>query len=206
MIDNLAYRITDDEGRRQKINVRRLSRKEWSSLILNHGPRAGTNDRVWNTHDFPPALIAASTGIDVATARRWWNDAPEDESNGLFETCLRLSSPGSADWAVRALSTNSRLLAEVQAAARLGIPHSTFVAWSVEDQDLAIALGLAENDRCPGGCGVTRAEMQDPTAYKVVTSRCVWCQQLNAAREEMAAEDRSHRHVTLIPNDDRGQT
>lgn len=192
-------RIAGPDDAPLTVIIKRLDRPRWSELVAAHPPRQGTSDRLWNEVSFPPALIAASTGLTVDETRAWWEDTPELDGNDLYEACLRLSSPGTVEWAVRRLKGNSRLMAEVQASMRAGISHAQFLEWPDDSQDLAIALSIVENDRCPGGCGASRTEMQNPLAFTVGTTRCVWCQQLEVEREKIRAEDRGHRHVILLP-------
>jgi|SRR5690606_31136450 len=193
-------RIEEADGESSKITISRLDRASWSELVAKHPPRPNSKDELWNEKTFPQALIAASTGLKPQAARTWWENAPESEANKLYTECLNYSSPGSVAWAVDRMRANSRLMAEVQAAMRAGLSHAEFLTWPDDSQDLAIALALVENDHCPGGCGAKRAEMQNPLAYKVVTSRCVWCQQLAVEKDNIPAEDRGHRHVTLLPS------
>lgn len=182
-------------GEPADVTVRGLDRQQWRDLLEKHPPRNA--DEAFNEDTFPPALIAACTGL--AGAEQWWEESPVDAAEDLFTECLRLSNPGSWAWASRALSRDGRLAAEVALATSMGIPHSAFLAWPDRDQDLALAQHAREGDHCPG-CGVPEAAMQDPTAAEPVTRRCLHCQAKASAIENIPAEMRGFVHVFVVPS------
>lgn len=190
--------LTDGDGDDHVVTVTGLARDEWAKVLDAHQPRPKSTDTAWNEATFPPALIARCTGLSVALVTSWWQETPPDASDVVFEACLRQSDTGNVEWAIRRLRSNPRILLEVRAATRAGLPRGEFLQWSGEDQDFLIAWTSIENDMCPGGCGVARADMQNPTAYTAVKSKCLWCQQLELTRESIPAEDRGHTHATLI--------
>jgi len=190
--------LVDGEGVEHPLTVTGIPRAEWAALVDRHPPRPKSDDRLWNPVTFPPALIAACTGLTVAEATEFWDGSANDQAYEVYEAALRVASPGGVDWAIERLRANGRTFSEVKAATRVGIPRSAFLEWPSDDQDYVIALLALEGDTCPGQCGASRSEMNDPTAHRVVKSTCIWCRQLEATRDEVQPEARAYTHVTLI--------
>lgn len=195
----LQVHIVDADGVSHAVTVEGMSRDKWAALVDKHPPRRDGEDRLWNGVTFPPALIAACTGIPRSQAETWWRDAANDSAYDVYEACLRVASPGSVDWAIERLRTNGRTFSEVKAATRLGVSRTDFLKMPADDQDFVIAMLALEGDTCPGGCGVSRSEMSNPVAYQTAKSTCIWCRQLDLARDEVQPEARSYTHITLVP-------
>lgn len=89
-----------------------------------------------------------------------------------------------------------------------GIAHSTFLAWSPDDQDKALAWVALQNATC-SACG-TREEEWDPArggdrhAYVADARRCAGCEALAQAQRQMNAEhpDELGIRLGLVPNTD----
>lgn len=77
----------------------------------------------------------------------------------------------------------------------LGIPHSAFLAWDEDDQDLALAWNLYRASGCPQ-CGLHDDEWRDergrdvnPPPYEVVTLRCAWCKAMSDFKRSSEIKD-----------------
>lgn len=74
----------------------------------------------------------------------------------------------------------------------MGIPHSAFLGWDVDDQDKALAWQQVQRTTC-SGCG-TRPEEWDPTvggdryAYVADARRCPGCEVLAQAQRDLSRE------------------
>jgi len=190
-------RVYGDDGQSVDYQVTGLDRQSWSDIVSSHPPR-DTDPGVWNADTFPPALIAACTGVSRGEAKSWWDEAPMMDAEQLFTECVQMSSPGTYIWATNRLKTNSRMHAEVEAAIELGIAPSVFRAWSTDDQDYVLAAIEMRADRCPG-CNVPKADQRDPSAWTTDYSTCLHCKQRQTASEEIPDEQRSYTHVSLVP-------
>jgi hypothetical protein len=190
----------DDDDNEVEILVAALSRLEWQKLLDAHPARPDSDDSLWNEATFPPALIAACTGRPLDEAREWYEESSASDGDQLFEECLRASAPGSVAFYVRLLRENPRRYVEAATALSMGIPLSKFLSWSPEDQDWAIAVREVDGDVCPGGCGAPNKDRENYEAFVVEHMRCVNCQKLEAARNEVPADQKGHVHVRLVPN------
>lgn len=189
-------RVWRGDGTPVDVTVTGLSRTDWSILVQEHPPRPG--EQLWCEDTFPPALIAACTSKTVAEATEWWDESPTDAAEEMFSECLRVSSPGQFDWAVRRLRRNSRLASEVSLCVQMGIAHSVFCGWSGRDQDLALASALIARDCCPG-CGAPEAAMSNPARAEIKVKACLMCQGKAATSDAIPESERGHTHVFVIP-------
>lgn len=78
----------------------------------------------------------------------------------------------------------------------LGLPHSTFLGWSDDDQDKALAWQL-EQRLCCGRCGTRRDEWDperggDRNAYVADVTRCSGCEVLDQAQRDLATMEDTH--------------
>ena len=80
----------------------------------------------------------------------------------------------------------------------IGLPHSTFLSWSVEDQDKALAYQREMAKACVR-CGTRQDEWDaNPNAYLGDIYHCEGCARL--AQEEKNAEDLAPgAHIRLLP-------
>lgn len=77
------------------------------------------------------------------------------------------------------------------------LPHSTFLAWSDDDQDKALAWQRFEDETCPG-CGTRPDEWEhDRTAFVGDQTRCLGCEVLAQERENVP-DDAKGVHVRLV--------
>jgi len=170
------------------VPVRGLSRKEWAQVCYT----APLDDE-----SFPPALIAACTGMTLEAAQFAWDEWPTLTAEGLFDKCLELSQPGTWDWAKQALLSHSRLMIELTVCETYSIPHSVFLEWPDTDQDLAIAAFMERKDHCPG-CGAPSEAMDNPTLAKITARRCLKCVELKGVRDSIPESERSFNHLNVV--------
>lgn len=178
----------------------------YAALVDGHPPdRSDPPGLGWSQQTFPPALIAACTGADVADADRAWRTWPADVVESLLELCLELCSPGSIDWALRRLDDDARLALELEYCAPRGVAHDVFLGWARRSQDLALAWTVRRADRCPG-CGVPTADMDDPLAAEVDLRRCETCGHRKQVTGSVPEDERDtiHAFVRRIPPHQRG--
>ncbi len=93
---------------------------------------------------------------------------------------------------------NQRLRSELDYCAPLGIPHSEFLAWDIDDQDKALAY-TSEMRKVCGSCGTREqewADLDDPP-YTWHTSRCPGCVVLEEGRKTVP-DDAKNVRVGLI--------
>lgn len=82
---------------------------------------------------------------------------------------------------------DARLADELAYCVPLGIPHSVFLSWDVDDQDKALAWRAEQSLRC--SCG-TRPDEWDPkqggsrVAYLAQTRQCLGCEELARGRRD----------------------
>jgi len=85
----------------------------------------------------------------------------------------------------------------------LGIPHSVFKGWSLDDQDKALAFNGWKNHVC-SKCGTAPEDWLDddgtamePPPYKVVAQECLGCATLEE-RRELVPKDKFHSTNTYL--------
>lgn len=198
----VTHRLRPYDGDPVEVTVTGLDRPAWWALLAQHPPRDGERG-LWHEDTFAPALIEACTGTDLDTARERWDEWPADAAEDLYLACVRASAPTSVDWAVHALRRDDRLALEAGYCADKGIPHSTFAAWPVRDQDLILAAWTAARDTCPG-CGAPSWAMRDPTAMAWKPVACVHCEDKPAVLKDIPEDQRHRIHLTLQHTDQPG--
>lgn len=96
--------------------------------------------------------------------------------------------------------------------APIGLAHSTFLGWSTDDQDKAVAWALLQKEeavasaaRCQQ-CGTLPSDWLDeegrdrmPPPYIARTELCVGCHVLEDTVQEIPEAARRHTHVYLVP-------
>jgi hypothetical protein len=171
-----------------------LSRSVWADLVHRH-PSADPRWKYDSVTLFPELLQLCVTDpvllLDTATAI-----AEDPDTAELVDIALRLTEPGSIEWAKRRLATDARLASEVALATRMGMPHDEFASWSITSQDLALAHAEMAAAVCPG-CGVPEQDMRDPLAWDVAGRHCFHCQSLEQARSNVPEEERGTTHIRL---------
>lgn len=87
-----------------------------------------------------------------------------------------------------------------------GIPHSRFLSWSAQDQDLALAWLIDGRLRCPR-CNTYEDEWidedglpQEPVPYTVETHRCYGCVDMEDALEKVPTDQKSTVTVRFVRN------
>lgn len=194
--------LTDDDGGETRLPISGLDRLAYDRLLAGHPPRPREKS-LWNEATFPPALIAACTGQSLAETELLWERGEVDEAEEILEACVRLSAPGSWEWAKRRLLRDPRLRLELRFCGKAGVSHSHFLGgprlFTDDDQDLALASLDLDLDRCPGECGVPTAAMNDPDAASVEQLTCIHCEQLEIARKSIPPEERDRVHVFVVP-------
>lgn len=80
----------------------------------------------------------------------------------------------------------------------LGLPHSQFLSWSLEDQDKALAYNRHLRSAC-SGCGTRQSEWDhNPNAYLGDLYHCEGCARLEEERNN-APENSAGLHIRLLP-------
>lgn len=83
----------------------------------------------------------------------------------------------------------------------LGIPHSVFLRWKPQDQDLALAWRREQQIRCRG-CGTKADEWKkDRFAYIGQQRVCPGCEVLKQEEENVPESHRGYTHVYLAPRE-----
>lgn len=191
----------DDEpaGDAVVLTVAGLEPAAYAALVDAHPPGRGDPPGLpWSEATFPPALIAASTGLAPEADAQLWDEGTPDVAEPLLELCLELSSPGSVDWALRRLAGDDRLALELDYCGPRGIAHSQFLTWPDRDRDLALAWLLARAGRCPG-CGTPTADMGDPLAAEFEFRRCEVCSLKAEIEKGIPDAERGHIHLFIRP-------
>ena len=183
----------DTDGDGGRLAVRALARTVWDDLVDRHpaGPRSPVP---WDPATFLPALVAASTGLDLADAAGLVDDV--DLGGPVVDACLQASAPTPGEWARLRRARDPLLTAEVAYCSSVGVPHSVFLGWAQRDRDLALAHADLQADRCPG-CGAPGADRDDPTAWVPTAVSCPHCQALDAFREQIPELARPYTHPRL---------
>jgi hypothetical protein len=178
--------------------VRALEPTEWADLVAAH-PSPDRRFR-YDQATLHPALIQASVispAVDLDFACQLADDP--DVGEELIDGCLKLSAPGSLERAKRQLAAEPRLMAEVGACARMGIPHDQFLTWSPVSRDLLLAwCELKDAPTCPG-CGVPQADMKKPFTWEPDVLGCTHCDTKHRAQESITEGNRHREHVVLVP-------
>jgi hypothetical protein len=82
-----------------------------------------------------------------------------------------------------------------------GIPLSTFLAWSVDDQQAALVWQSEESLKCPN-CGTAEWQWeQDPNFAQAEARVCMGCQRVGTERKayEKSAEHMPGLQIRLVP-------
>lgn len=87
-----------------------------------------------------------------------------------------------------------------------GIPHSRFLSWSEDDQDLALAWLIEKNSKCPR-CGTYQEEWIDeegkslePMPYSVEVDRCYGCLAVDEAMDHVPQDQRMSVSTRFVKN------
>ena len=81
----------------------------------------------------------------------------------------------------------------------LGIPHSQFLDWSIEDQDKALAFLDLQALKC-GNCGTMQSDWdEDRFAYVSEHRQCPGCELLETEYADNVPEGSKGTKVYLIP-------
>lgn len=101
-------------------------------------------------------------------------------------------------WLGKSVRDDARLREELAYCVPLGIPHSEFLSWSSDDQELALSYLRYKASACPG-CG-TRAEdwARDKDAFITHTEVCPGCERVEQERENDVAKRKGTR-ISLLP-------
>jgi hypothetical protein len=83
------------------------------------------------------------------------------------------------------LHLDSRFRAEMRLCNKMGIPHSQFMSWDVDDQEKALQYDAWIGMLCPG-CS-THPEMWERDQYALVgdTHMCHGCREIENARQDI---------------------
>lgn len=82
----------------------------------------------------------------------------------------------------------------------LGIPHSGFLAWSLDDQDKALAYRRWEASKC-GGCGTSRDQWEkDRDAFIADVEICPGCERIEQEQDNGPAQ-RKGAKIALLPKE-----
>lgn len=113
--------------------------------------------------------------------------------------------------APKRIRDDARLRDELDYCAPRGIAHSTFLSWSEDDQDKALAWLVDQRERC-SSCNTYRDEWfeddgitpKSPPPYVAWEQRDPGCEQIETMQEQMSRAGRSMHgvRVGLIPIDD----
>lgn len=96
------------------------------------------------------------------------------------------------------LRDDAQLLEELTYCVPLGIPHSRFLSWSLDDQDKALAFMRYRAEHCPG-CGTTRGDWdKDPDAFIADVEICPGCQRIEQENDNAPAKKKGAK-VGLLP-------
>lgn len=183
-----TVRVELGDGPRE-VTVTAVSRAQWSAW----GDITGEVAR-------ERALIRWCTDLDPDEVLEDW---PADAAAAVVAECERLSAP-SWEWALARVKADSYLSLTLALCQEMGVPHSTFTAWPVRDQDLAIARYVISNDRCPG-CNAPSEAQRNPGLTRLTSVECLVCQQLDAAHEDIAKHDPTgslarRTHLSVVPS------
>lgn len=91
----------------------------------------------------------------------------------------------------------------------LGIPHSTFLAWSADDQDKALAWMVRKSEACPS-CGTNPdtwvtpdGELVIPPPYEPHSFKCEGCRQRSLFEKSFDKDGPpAGTSIVLIPSDE----
>jgi hypothetical protein len=105
------------------------------------------------------------------------------------------------------LRADVNLRDELEFCEKAGLPHSVFLGWDVDDQDLAIGYLRWKRECCPG-CGAHPSEWvyeadgtideQDPP-FDTAQSWCFGCQMTSEDRKAIPSERAQSVRVFLVP-------
>ena len=141
------------------------------------------------------ALIRWCTDLDADEVLDDW---PADAAGAVVEECERVSRP-SWEWALERVKGDSYLSLTLALCQEMGVPHSTFTAWPVRDQDLALAHFMISNDRCPG-CNAPTSAQRNPEGFEIDAVECLICWQLDDVRSQIPDGQASRTHLSVVPS------
>lgn len=138
-----------------------LSRRVWADLVFAHPDVDVENP----TDEFIAAVLDAGAAMLEV-------DASERDVLAAYRAVLA-GAPDYA-WARRVIDRHPSIAVEASVCLDMGIPHSQFLDWDEESQDLAIATAVKRRDLCPAGKH-PRDMMGAPDKAKVQRVYCAVC-------------------------------
>lgn len=178
-----TVRVEVGDGPRE-VTVTAMSRAQWSAW-------GDITDEVARER----ALIRWCTDLDPDEVLDDW---PADAAGAVVAECERVSRP-SWEWALERVKGDSYLSLTLALCQEMGVPHSTFTAWPVRDQDLALARFVISNDRCPG-CNAPTSAQRNPAGFEIDAVECLVCWQLDDVRSQIPDGQASRTHLSVVPS------